>query len=269
MARTRTPKTSLFAAVAEALTHVLVSTTATTTWNAMDLLDVARSWPHYVDGKRVPRPGSESWLVEVRSRRRISKAEFREWLREAEERRKARERETARRQRDEARAAAEQVKENRSKLRQAMAAIAAAQAAAPPGPKAAYVYDEPNDRADLVPIVARAGILFVRKQHKRADYVFMHEPTGLGLWPPGREVVKTKARAVELLERAARPEVVAALRGALDGGSQPEQVRAFYAAWDAQPRARDQQRGGSFAAVAAALAGAATPSRHTTASGAA
>jgi hypothetical protein len=262
MQKTKLSKASPFAEVAEALTHVRVSTTAETTWDAIDLLEVARSWPHFVDGKREPRPGGEGWNVEVRSRRRLSASEFRAWLREAEKRRAAREREAARRQRDEARRAAEQTKEYRAKLRKAAAVIVAAQAASRPGPRAAYLYDEPSGRANLVPIVGRAGILFVRRPTKRSEYIFVHESTGFGLPAPGREVVRTKARAVELLELAARPEVVTALRTALARGARRELVDAFYEAWAAKPHARGPAHPSPFSALAAAFASAKPSRRH-------
>jgi hypothetical protein len=262
--RGTTPKRSPFAAVAETLTHVLVSTTAADHAAAFDLLEAAGAWPHYVKGERRPRPGHEGWIVEIQSRRRLSKAEFRDWFTQAESRREQREREAERRRRAEAEETAKREAEDRARTRRAMAVIAAAQAAAPPGPRAAYVYDEGGDKAERVPIVARAGVLFVRKSVKGSGYTIVHEPTGLGLAAPGREEVKTQKRAVELLERAARPAVVAALAAALRRRKGREAIEQFYAAWAADPPqaatappARRRERSASpFASAAGALAAA-------------
>jgi hypothetical protein len=264
-ARSTTPKRSAFAAVADMLTQIRLSTIVASPQQALDLLDVARAWPHYVDGKRVPRPASRDWIVEIVSRCRVSKAEFRDWFTQAEERRAEREREAARQRREEAKATAKREEEERTRIRRASAVITAAQAAAPPGLRAAYVYNEGEDRADRVPIVARAGVLFVRKREKGAGYTLVHEPTGLGLPAPGREEVKTQKRAIELLERAARPVVVAALAAALSRRKGREAIERFYAAWvadpahaaSARPARKQGRRVSPFADAAGALATAA------------
>jgi hypothetical protein len=264
MARAQSHERSPFAVVADLLTQVRVMAAAASSEEALDLFDVARTWPHYVEGPRIPRAVGGLWIVEVQSRRRLSKADLRDWRTQAEALRAKHEREAARLRREEAEATAKREEEGWASRRRAAAAVAAAQAAAPPGPRAAYVYSEAEDRAALVPIAARAGALVVRKREKGSIYTFTHEPTGLDLAAPEREVVKTKRRAVELLERAARPAVLAALDAALARGATRETYQQFYAAWAADPAhaatarpAQEPERSVSpFATAAGALAAA-------------
>jgi hypothetical protein len=241
-----------FAAAAEALTAVTVTEHTPSMDHAMALLDLARHWPHFIRGERLtPRrtvtelpgggrvyePARGDWQVEVHARRPLSTGERRDWHTKARALVREREREAARHRRDEAEVEARRAREAWEELRRAVAVVTAARAAAPPGSTAGYIYvhkkDNESDRADLVPIAARVGALFARKTG--AHFTFVHEPTGMSVAAPDREVVKTKRRAVELLERAAQPAVLAALDAALARDATRETYQQFYAAWAADP----------------------------------
>lgn len=140
-----------------------------------------------------------------------------------------------------------------AELATTIAVIAAAHALAPPGPRTGYVYEVSPDKdapgkAKLVPVVAKAGALFVRRDGSR--YIFFHVRTGRTVSAPNSEVVKTKRRALELLELAARPKVGAALEGAIDAAAATEAVKRFYEAWLAPGEASRRATRTSARAVA-------------------